>query len=351
MRSLNVFGGDPRGVRYALDRLAAATDADVDTYGEGGAVSRLEARVAGLLGKPAAVFLPSGTMAQQLTLRSWADRSGRTAVAWHPTGHLERHEEKAAEILHGLRPHVVGDDHRVLAAGDLDDIGEPLGAVVVELPHRRLGGDLPAWDDLLALADRARALGAVLHVDGARLWEACPAYGRTPAEVAAVADSVYVSFYKGLLGLGGSMVAGPEELVAAVRLWRTRFGGEPFALWPYAVLAEAGLDEVLPRMAEFAERARAVAAVVVDAVPGALAVPDPPRTPLVHLVLPGVPEALDAAKDRVRAERDLVLWGKARATGIPGLARVELHLGPASDGVSPGEAAAAVAEVVKLAAG
>jgi hypothetical protein len=95
------------GLRTAADSLAElaslpAYELRSDEYGEGGVVAALEAEVCGLLGKPAAVFMPSGTMAQQIALRVHADRTGRRVVAFHPTCHLELHEDKAYQRLHGL---------------------------------------------------------------------------------------------------------------------------------------------------------------------------------------------------------------------------------------------------------
>jgi hypothetical protein len=77
-------------------------------------------------------------------------------------------------------------------------VAEPLAALLVELPQREIGGLLPAWDDLVAQVGWARDRDTAVHLDGARLWEAAAGYERSPAEVAALFDSVYVSFYKGI---------------------------------------------------------------------------------------------------------------------------------------------------------
>src|SRR5437660_1440577 len=99
---------------------AAAALADIpqdtvpDRYGEGGAVAELEAETAGLLGKPAAVFLPSGTMAQQAVLRVHADRRARSTIVFHPMCHLDQHEDRGYQRLHGLTGRPAGDPHRLL---------------------------------------------------------------------------------------------------------------------------------------------------------------------------------------------------------------------------------------------
>ena len=244
-----------------LDEIASLGDQlSGDTYGAGGAVAALEARVHELLGKPAVLFLPSGTMAQQIALRVHADRSGRRVVAFHPTCHLELHEDKAYQRLHGLVGRPVGNARELMTAEDLAAVKEPLAAVVFELPQREIGGLLPSWQDLRAQVAAVRETGAAVHLDGARLWECTTFYGRDLHEIAALFDSVYVSFYKGLGGLAGCCLAGDESLVAEAREWRSRHGGTLFAMWPYAAAGLVGLRDRLPRMPRYVEHARAIAA-------------------------------------------------------------------------------------------
>src|SRR6266567_4197544 len=178
--------------------LLAGIPADTvtDRYGSGGVVAELEIEVGGLLGKPAAVFLPSGTMAQQSVLRVHADRRQRRTVIFHPMCHLHRHEDRAFERLHGLTGRPAGDPARLMTVDDLTAIAEPPGTLLIELPQRDLGGQQPERDDLRAQTEWARERGAAVHLDGARLFESATGYGRPLAEIAALFDTVYVSFYK-----------------------------------------------------------------------------------------------------------------------------------------------------------
>ena len=107
-------------------------------------------------------------------------------------------------------------------------------------------------------------------MDGARLWECGPFYGRPLSEIAALFDTVYVSFYKGLGGVAGGMLLGDEDVIAEAREWRHRHGGTLFNLWPYAAAALAGLRLRLPRMAANVAHARAIAAALdeIDGVRG-----------------------------------------------------------------------------------
>jgi threonine aldolase len=180
---------DPRATLLALAERAPPAD-EIDHYGEGALAERLEARVAALLGKEAAVWMPSGTMAQQIALRLHAERRGSKRVAFHPLSHLEEHEERAYEKLHGLEAQLLGSRDRLIRASDLDELQEPVAAVLLELPERELGGLLPAWEDLAAICAKARAQGAALHLDGARLWQCGPFYERSLDEIAGLFDTV-----------------------------------------------------------------------------------------------------------------------------------------------------------------
>src|SRR5580698_9814090 len=106
-------------------------DAQVDTYGQGGVVEALEAEICGVLGKPAAAFMPSGVMAQQAVLRVHADQRGRRTVLFHPMCHLEQHEEQAYQRLHGLVGRTAGGRDRLITLDDLTAIAEPPAALLI----------------------------------------------------------------------------------------------------------------------------------------------------------------------------------------------------------------------------
>src|SRR6202012_1887653 len=172
-----------------------------DVYGESGPVERLESELVELFGVEAAAFFPTGIMAQQVALRVHTDRAGVRGVALPDLSHLLRHEEDGPRLLHGLEISLLTRGFDTPAARHLEAIPGRLGAVLAELPLREAGCLLPAWDDLTALSLAARARGVALHFDGARIWEAQPWFGRPLPEIAALADSRDVSFYKGLSGL------------------------------------------------------------------------------------------------------------------------------------------------------
>ena len=330
----------------AADLLATiGADTAVDRYGVGGVVAELEAEVADLLGMAAALYLPSGTMAQQAVLRVHADRRARRTVLFHPACHLDRHEGRALERLHGLVGRPVGDPHALIVLADLAAVAEPVAALVLELPQRDLGGQLPAWGDLQEQVAWARGVGAAAHLDGARLWEAAAGYDRPPDQIAALFDTAYVSFYKGIGALAGCCLAGPADVVAEAAEWRRRMGGTLFGLWPGAASALTLLRRRRPLMPAYLEHARAIASALSD-VPGVQVVPDRPETPMMHLLLTTTGDAFAAAALALAEHDGLWTWPDSTATEVPGIRRVELSVGDATLALTPEQVREAVSRLV-----
>ena len=308
-------------------------------------MAQLERRVAQLLGLEAALFFPSGTMAQQVALRIHAGRRGRRAFAAHPQTHLDVWEQRGYSAVHDLWLHPAGDRHELMTAGDLAAIAEPLAAVIWELPQRDLGGQLPAWDELREQIALARAGGAAAHMDGARLWEAQTFYRRSFAEMAGMFDSVYVSLYKGLQGLRGSLLAADRATIAEAEVWRRRLGGSLSETWPAAISALIGLDTLLPRMPVFREHAIAIAAALAaDGI--ATVCPDPPQTPMFHIHLPAPRRAVERAGAAMIADHGVQLFGRARSSPDPARSSFEVSVSDGAMEFSPAEVAALIRELV-----
>jgi threonine aldolase len=255
------------GPRSAVTLLAQIPDDTVmDVYGSGGVVEELEKEIANLFGKEAALFLPTGIMSQQAVLRVHADRRHLKTIAFHPLSHLRTHEENAFARVHGLHEVLAGSRFFPVAPirlETLEEIHEPIAALLIELPQRDIGGYLPTWNELVSQVEWARARGAAVHLDGARIWEAAPYYAasakKSLADIAELFDSIYVSFYKGLGGISGSCVIADRDVIDEVSLWRTRHGGRPFMMWPYAASALTVLRERPGDMPTYYRRARALA--------------------------------------------------------------------------------------------
>lgn len=314
-----------------LARLAAhpeAVDA-IDDYGAGGAVARLEEATTARLGKEAGLFFIKGVTAQLCVLRAHAQARGCSNVVIHPMSHMDIDEASAIERVGKLQAIRLGR-FAPFNADALASLTEPLAAVVVELPLRRAGFLLPDLEDLRAISAWCRAHSVPLHFDGARLWEAAAGYGLTEAELAALADSVYVSYYKGLGGLGGALVAGTRTLIESLRPWKTRYGGDLFTAYPQAISALAGLQSLQPRMHEFVERARGLAAGLAG-LPGLIVHPRPPHTNAFQVWIPGAAASLAGAHARFAAERKLWLFDGFSEAPLAGHAMAEIQIGPGSD--------------------
>jgi threonine aldolase len=342
------------GNRTTAEQLAAIpTDTVEDHYGEGGVVADLEREVAELLGKPAVVFMPSGTMTQQIALRVHADRRNRRTVLWHPHCHVAEHELDTHERLHGLHGRTVGRRNRLITVEDLRGAGggpvpvaESPAALLLELPQRDLGGQLPAWEDLIEQVDWAHSVGAAAHMDGARLWMCGGFYDRSFAEIAKPFDTVYVSFYKDIGALAGAALAGPDDVIAEAREWRLRHGGRQWTMWPNAASALAGLRLRLPRMHAYRAKALDLAAAL-DGLDGASVLPSPPQTSMFHVLFARDAGAMQAAALRLAREDGIWTWGMFAGTDVPGISKAELSVGDAALNWTPDEFRSAVERLLR----
>ncbi|MGW1025161.1 threonine aldolase family protein [Streptomyces sp. NPDC002577] len=345
-------------LREQLDQLVDAApavydlDEATDIYGNG-LVEEVERRVAALLGKDAGAFFPTGTMAQQVALRCWAGRTGNPVVALHPLAHPVQHERGALETLSGLRTVHPTSERRLPNADEVRDFDEPFGTLMLELPLREAGFVLPSWEELEAVVEAARERDAVVHFDGARLWECPTHFGRPLEEIAGLADSVYVSLYKSLGGLGGSVLAGPRSLIDEAKAWRHRYGGQLFQQFPTALSVLVGLEHELPRLPEYVTHARVVAAALregfADAeVPWARVHPEVPHTHQFQVWLPYAAEALNDALVRQAEETKTALfrifWHEG---GVPGMSLTEVTVTASGLEWTADDVRAAVADFVE----
>jgi len=332
-----------------LARLSEAvcSDETPDRYGGGLLLEEFEAHIATLLGKEAAVFLPSGTMAQQIALRIHAAQTGNTRVALHPLSHLVVSEEDAYQRLSGLHGTLLGESHRLFTIDDLQGLKELPGSLLIELPERNIGGALRPWNELLQITRWARDHGIALHMDGARLWESQPYYDRPHAEIAALFDSVYVSFYKGLGGIAGAALAGPKGFIDESRLWQQRYGGRVVQQYPMILSARDGLKKHLPRMRAYRDRAVEIAAVISGFEQFTVA-PNPPHTNMFHSFVRGDAAKLDAAMLQIAGEESLALFSQLSPSTFPGYSKFECWIGEGAFEVTDTELRAGFARLFSL---
>ena len=260
----------------AMRAAMAAAEVGDDQYGEDPTTNRLQARMAELLGKPAALWLPTGTMANQVALRTLT-RPGDEVVASRES-HAAWHEAGGAAANAGVQIHEIGQGG-VFTADELRAATKPRNFAIfptttlvqVENTHNRAGGVVVPQAEVLRIAAVARELGLATFLDGARLWNASAASGLGLSELAAPFDLVAVAFSKGLGAPGGSLLAGSRELIAAADRHRRRMGGAMRQNGIFTAAAIFAIDHHLARLPQdhaharvFAERLCAGAPVQLD---------------------------------------------------------------------------------------
>ncbi|MEP0520690.1 MAG: beta-eliminating lyase-related protein [Hyphomicrobiales bacterium] len=313
-----------------------AGDVPPDKYMTGELFDRLHEKVAKLLGKEAALYLPSGKLAQMAALKVLCGKAGCNRVAMHPRSHLEEHEKRAYQELWGLTAAHLGGYDCLPTHHDLRSLHEPLGVVTVELPIRRLGCLLPNWDELSELCHVAKRKGAFLHMDGARLWESQPFYNKTYAEIAALFDTIYVAMDKGLGGLAGAVLAGPQWVIDEVEVWQRRAGGRALRSFPHILSALKALEDRLPRMKEFHNTAKQLARSL-DALDGVQISPKIPHTNAFLVSFIGDSEKAIAARNSVADELGIWLFDAQVDCVDQSVVRFELTVRGAAYDIEIGE--------------
>ncbi|MBX9692883.1 MAG: aminotransferase class I/II-fold pyridoxal phosphate-dependent enzyme [Cyanobacteria bacterium] len=309
-----------------LSRYCASQAAEPESYGKGDFLQAFEAAVAALLGKESALFMPSGVMAQQIALRIWSDASHNRNIAFHPSTHVEANEHRAYSHVHGLHGVSLGEKNKPIMAADLETYSEPLSAILVELPLRNCGGVLPEWEELKQLSAVAHSRKIAVHMDGARLWESGPFYGKPYAEICDLFDSVYVSFYKGLGGIAGAMLLGPADLIEQAKIWQRRLGGNLINMHPYVVSAKIGFDTRLHKMPDYFERARSLASSLSN-ISGLLIQPAVPQSNMFHVYLNATADRLKTVTELIAKEDGVELCRRILPADIPQWSYCEIVVG------------------------
>lgn len=248
----------------AMRRAMFEAEVGDDVYQEDPTVNRLEARAAEVLGKEAALFVPSGCMGNTIGIKLLT-RHGEEVIA-EARGHLLNYELSMAAWFSGCLVRPVAAPDGILTWDAIAPQVRPrgphwaaTGCIELENTHNMAGGTVYPQDVFDDVCDRAHALGLGVHLDGARLFNAAAALGRPAAELCAKADTVMVCLSKGLGAPVGSMLAGPAALMDDARLYRKRLGG---GMRQAGILAAAGLialEQMTARLAEDHANARFLA--------------------------------------------------------------------------------------------
>ena len=256
----------------AMRAAMASAPVGDDQYGEDPSTNRLQARMAELLGKEAALWLPSGTMANQVALRTLT-RPGDEVVASRES-HAAWHEVGGAAANAGVQIHEIGQGGW-FTAEELRAATKPRNFAIfptttlveIENTHNRAGGVVVPQAEVLRVCATARELGLATFLDGARIWNASAASGLSLDTLAAPFDLVAVAFSKGLGAPGGSLLAGPKAMIASADRHRRRMGGAMRQNGIFSAAALHALDHHLARLPEDHANARAFAETLLAGAP------------------------------------------------------------------------------------
>lgn len=310
--SFQLSGHGPRNagvLKKAFEEIEGKVKSDI--YGTGAAIKDFEKKMATFLGKEKAVFFPSGTMAQQIALRIWCDEQGAAKVAYHPLSHLEIHEEDGLKELHGIESVLLTDRNKVIGLEDIRSMEPAVSCVLLELPQREIGGQLPDYKTLEAISEYCRENGVRLHLDGARILETLPFYNRTAEEICSLFDSVYLSMYKGIGGVAGAILAGSESFTNRSKVWKKRQGGDLISLYPYIFTADYYFDKRKDKMGEYYESAKKLAAFY-NSCEGVSTLPEVPESNMFHVHIRKPAEEAARILAEVQQESGVGLSGYVR---------------------------------------
>jgi threonine aldolase len=255
----------------------AMAEAEVgdDAYGEDPTVRRLETLAAALLGKEAALLVPSGTMANQVALRTLGLPG--TEVLCAERAHVYRHERAASAVNAGVQlrplPDADGRLHPRDVAHALAGAHHHLpdvSALFLENTHMPASGRPATATEIDAVTAVAHDAGLAVHCDGARIWNAAVALGVSPAELVRTCDTVMFCMSKGLAAPVGSLLCGAREQIEVARVHRARLGGQMRQAGVIAAAGVVALEAMVERLADDHARAGRLAAALAEAFPGSV---------------------------------------------------------------------------------
>jgi len=234
---------------FLLSELEKTIGIAPDTYSRGGVVEKLESSMAEWLGKESAIFMPTGTLANHLAVRKLAGNKRKVIV--QADSHLNRDSGDCATTLSGLNLIPLAPGKTTFTVGDVNNrflqnaanrVKTKVGVLSIESPVRRNNNRMFDFDTMKGVSELARENNIGLHLDGARLFNACVHLGKRPDEFASLFDTIYVSLYKNFNAASGAILAGSKEFTKDLYHTRRMFGGGMPSVWPFAAVALYYLD-------------------------------------------------------------------------------------------------------------
>ena len=309
----------------AMRAAMASAEVGDDVYGDDPTVNSLEERVAALFGQESGLFTPTGSLANQLAIRTLVKPGEELLV--ETRSHIVRAELGAAATFSGITTRTWPSTDGLLKADDALAIAhENAGpylvstkAIAVENTHNFGGGTVQSIDEIAKLSSAAHARGIAMHLDGARIWNAHVASGVSCAEYGKHFDTISVCLSKGLGAPIGSVMLSRKERVAEARIWRKRYGAGMRQVGIIAAAAHYALDNNIDRLTEDHARAKKIATALA-AIDSSLVDPSKVHTNIVGLELSKI--GITAAELTARC-KDAGLWISALG---PHYARLVTHL-------------------------
>jgi threonine aldolase len=285
-----------------MRKAMAAAEVGDDVFGEDPTAIRLEQTVAEGLGFEAALFMPTGVMANEVAIRLWTRPGDEVLCDAH--SHVVDYELSGMAVLSGVIPRTVVTERGHVTASAVSASKRPrtyfrseVTLLVLENTHNLAGGTVASPTDMKASIDAAHALGMKVHVDGARLWNAAVATGCAPGDLVRGADSAMVTLSKGLCAPVGSVLCSSREAIERARRWRKLLGGGMRQIGHLAAAGLLAVETMVDRLAEDHEKARRLAALATG-LPGARVVEPETNILFVHLDSP----VAQALCDRLQAD-------------------------------------------------
>jgi threonine aldolase len=306
-----------------------------DFYGSGTHKDHFEKHIAALFSKAHGLFFATGVQAQSVACKIYGTRSSNPVVAWHASAHLENAEQSAATTLFGLRRVLLGTDAdslpRVPEVESLAKLppGERPAMILLEIPNASLCCETYTFSELMEMSRVCKDAGIAFHCDGARIWEVEPYYkstdGKSFGDIAALFDSIYVSFYKGLQGSSGAMLLSNDaDFMHSARIWQRRAGGNPYTSAYELIDCERGFNENIGTFEGKWIKAKEIVQGITEATekyrndgqPVVQFRPESPKCCIVSIYMHGYStEELNAARDRVLQKTGVKVFNMVKRLG------------------------------------
>ena len=308
-----------------MREFMAAAEVGDDVYGEDPTINSLEERVAQLFGKEAGLFCPSGSLANQLSIRMLV-APGEELIT-ETNSHIVRAELGAGAVFSGITTRTWLADRGLLSAADALNIARPdsgpylvsTTAIAIENTHNFGGGTVQTLDEIKKLRQESQSLGIALHLDGARIWNAHIASGVEFKEYGKYFDTISVCLSKGLGAPVGSLMLSTKDRVIKARAWRKRYGGGMRQAGLLAAAAHYALDNNLALLKKDHKRAKEIAIAIAAVAPKVIN-PDHVETNIVGLDISSMKITAAQLSEQLKASGVL-----ASALG-PKYLRVVTHL-------------------------